>query len=416
MVNPWRLQHRLFPFPIIRPKTENIIRGLHRVDDTWIHPHKELGIDGLPGSFYRTFSPLVGEEIITLRIALLEGRTSMAYVNENIIVLIQKVSSPKTLKQYRSIALCTVIYKIVREVPQTYGLVSSQFFNYSKSPLCFGANTTQAVRESLGAILGVRIIHDPGRYLGAPLIIGCNKSAAFEFLRDKLISRVRGWTKICYLLGDVRFIFNRSDKLFLPISWVAIFFLVVLFLIWRLFSAPTDGLILQRIEVWRCIHAPTSLLAQVFAAKYFPNAPVPFDLLIWSNHSSGVYSICSGYFYLLRQHSSTVHTSPLWLFLSNLLIPPKIRMFGWRMAHEALPIGRRLQLAGLSDGLCPICGVVIEICMMHFVIVKLPGQFCKLLGSLFRPSMLIGTHVWNRRNMVVHEGRKTPGWQVLTAN
>ncbi|KAE8698855.1 hypothetical protein F3Y22_tig00110597pilonHSYRG00962 [Hibiscus syriacus] len=62
----------------------------------------------------------------------------------------------------------------------------------------------------------------------------------------------------------------------------------------------------------------------------------------------------------MRPPTPVPPVSSLWLTLSRLPTLPKIRMFGWWLAHEALPTGRCVFLVGLSDGFCPLCGTIEE--------------------------------------------------------
>ncbi|KAK9032690.1 hypothetical protein V6N11_056948 [Hibiscus sabdariffa] len=70
------------------------------------------------------------------------------------------------------------------------------------------------------------------------------------------------------------------------------------------------------------------------------------DILIWANHSSGLYSVRSAYHWLMRQQHNDAPPSTLWNKLSKLKTLPKIRIFIWRAAREALPVGTRLLTAG----------------------------------------------------------------------
>ncbi|KAE8709274.1 hypothetical protein F3Y22_tig00110332pilonHSYRG01231 [Hibiscus syriacus] len=65
----------------------------------------------------------------------------------------------------------------------------------------------------------------------------------------------------------------------------------------------------------------------------------------------------------MDQRQLSIVTSPLWLFFSRLEVPPKIRIFCWRLAHEALSVCQRLKLVGLSDEHSLMCGVATETCL-----------------------------------------------------
>ncbi|KAE8673375.1 hypothetical protein F3Y22_tig00111792pilonHSYRG00127 [Hibiscus syriacus] len=135
----------------------------------------------------------------------------------------------------------------------------------------------------------------------------------------------------------------------------------------------------QRVEA---PSVPSSLVSRVLSAKYFPSGdlfsatlrvfteadanlilqcsmvPVASDVRIWEGHSTGVYSARSGYHWLMRASSSPTVATSLWLFLSQLPTLLKVHLFGWRLAHEVLPVGSRLAMAGLSYGCKPGRGVL----------------------------------------------------------
>ncbi|KAK8568529.1 hypothetical protein V6N12_007077 [Hibiscus sabdariffa] len=73
------------------------------------------------------------------------------------------------------------------------------------------------------------------------------------------------------------------------------------------------------------------------------------DLLVWGNHSSGTYSTRSGYAWLMKPEPSMPSPPKLWHTLAKLKTLPKIRIFIWRVTHEALPVAARIG-ANNSDG------------------------------------------------------------------
>jgi hypothetical protein len=78
-----------------------------------IGPLKAPGADGFPARFFqRNWGILKDEILAAVRIFFKDG-TMPEGINETIIVLVPKHNDPKTLKDYRPIALCNVIYKII---------------------------------------------------------------------------------------------------------------------------------------------------------------------------------------------------------------------------------------------------------------------------------------------------------------
>ncbi|XP_039043654.1 uncharacterized protein LOC120182883 [Hibiscus syriacus] len=89
---------------------------LHNITYKQFHPAKAPGINGLPVSLYRSFWPLIGDDVKTFFLDILHGRTPMDSINKTVLVLIPKVKDRTLIHQFRPIELCTVIYKIVSKV------------------------------------------------------------------------------------------------------------------------------------------------------------------------------------------------------------------------------------------------------------------------------------------------------------
>ncbi|KAK8521921.1 hypothetical protein V6N12_066493 [Hibiscus sabdariffa] len=94
----------------------------------------------------------------------------------------------------------------------------------------------------------------------------------------------------------------------------------------------------QRVAAW-----DEALVRRVFA-------PDDAETII---RDSANYSVRSDYLWLQRPEHVTEQHLKTWLVLSQLnALLPKIRIFRWCIAHEALPVVSRLQAAGHTLGLC----------------------------------------------------------------
>ncbi|XP_033139897.1 uncharacterized protein LOC117131724 [Brassica rapa] len=96
------------------------------------------------------------------------------------------------------------------------------------------------------------------------------------------------------------------------------------------------------------------------------------DVLYWPASRSGVYTVKSGYYIqreidredLHEQVPSSPHTqiqhaliSKLW----KLKIPPKLRLFWWKVLHNGLPVADNLNKRGIRNySLCQVCGEELE--------------------------------------------------------
>ncbi|KAK8542192.1 hypothetical protein V6N12_014795 [Hibiscus sabdariffa] len=68
----------------------------------------------------------------------------------------------------------------------------------------------------------------------------------------------------------------------------------------------------------------------------------------------------SGYNWLLRRNTETTVPDRIWKYIAKLNTLPKIKIFAWRVCHEALPSGCRILSAGLGDGHCKLCERAVE--------------------------------------------------------
>ena len=77
-----------------------------------MHPHKSPGPDG----FFVKHWSFLKERVCDAVKEFLNGGEMPEAVNNTVLVLIPKIKSPQELAQYRPIALCNVLYKIVSKV------------------------------------------------------------------------------------------------------------------------------------------------------------------------------------------------------------------------------------------------------------------------------------------------------------
>ncbi|KAA3476013.1 reverse transcriptase [Gossypium australe] len=76
-------------------------------------PTKAPGEDGFSAIFYQQCLHIVQYEVSSFCLQILNGDRDFKQVNSTNIVLIPKVANPTSMKQFRPISLCNVIYKIM---------------------------------------------------------------------------------------------------------------------------------------------------------------------------------------------------------------------------------------------------------------------------------------------------------------
>lgn len=92
-------------------KVEEVVEAIKS-----IAPLKASGKDGYPAIFYQKYWNIIGEDVTTYCLDVLNGRRSIEEINQTSIVLIPKEKSPKSMNKFRPISLCKVIYKIISKV------------------------------------------------------------------------------------------------------------------------------------------------------------------------------------------------------------------------------------------------------------------------------------------------------------
>lgn len=94
---------------LIRPiTTEEFFKALCGIDDL-----KAPGCDGFNSYFFKKFWHVVGEEIIDTIMQLFEMYLP---INNTSITFIPKVKYPTSVREYRPISCCTIMYKIISKL------------------------------------------------------------------------------------------------------------------------------------------------------------------------------------------------------------------------------------------------------------------------------------------------------------
>ena len=106
-----------------------------------IRDDKAPGPDGLTARFYKECWDIVGNDVIQ-EVKLFFGTSHMKFgINHTNICMIPKITNPSTLSDYRPIALCNVLYKIISKYMFSEPIKSSLEYNSFGFSSCFHTGT-----------------------------------------------------------------------------------------------------------------------------------------------------------------------------------------------------------------------------------------------------------------------------------
>ena len=74
-----------------------------------------------------------------------------------------------------------------------YEQASSQKLNSDKTTFFFSQNVLGATKETLKNLLGVLEIREYEKYLGLPAVVGRNKRASLNYIKDRVWRKLQGW-------------------------------------------------------------------------------------------------------------------------------------------------------------------------------------------------------------------------------
>jgi hypothetical protein len=119
-----------------------------------MHPDKSPGPDGFNSAFYQNFWNLCGDDIFAAVKEWLGRGYFPSSLNETNICLILKCDNPSSIKDFRTISLCNILYKVISKLlANRLKLVLDKYISEEQSAFVEGRSIIH------NALIAIEIIH-----------------------------------------------------------------------------------------------------------------------------------------------------------------------------------------------------------------------------------------------------------------
>ena len=81
----------------------------------------------------------------------------------------------------------------IQEILGKYEKASGQKINNDKTTLFFSSNVANSSKELVKNLLGVLEIKEYEKYLGLPVVVGRNKKASLNYIKDRVWGKLQRW-------------------------------------------------------------------------------------------------------------------------------------------------------------------------------------------------------------------------------
>ncbi|CAN1136231.1 Putative ribonuclease H protein At1g65750 [Linum perenne] len=197
--------------------------------------------------------------------------------------------------------------RAMKRIFDTYANASEQLINYAKSGITFNKSTHVMLQDGVASVLGITEPFDRGRYLNLPSMVGRNKWANFQFIKDRVWERIQSWRGKMLSAGGKE-VLIKSVLQAIPTFYMNVFLLPkttteeierminsfwwgmkatggsgITWMRWeRLCVRKLDGgmgckdlygfnLAMVGKQGWKFMKEPNALVSRIFKAKYFPH-------------------------------------------------------------------------------------------------------------------------------------------------
>ncbi|XP_062021164.1 uncharacterized protein LOC133737669 [Rosa rugosa] len=204
----------------------------------------------------------------------------------------------------------------IQDVLEMYGRASGQLVNFTKSSVVFNKNVPEFMREEITSFLEVEEVESNEKYLGLPTYVGRKKTSTFQYIKDNLAKKLAIWQGKLLSGAGKDILMTRVVAQALPTYAMSVFQLTKNFCedleqmcarfwwgstldkskihwkTWKALCNPKEegGLgfcslsnfntAMLAKQSWRVVNNPTSLVARIYKAKYYP------DTTFWLTEAS----------------------------------------------------------------------------------------------------------------------------------
>ncbi|XP_050255150.1 uncharacterized protein LOC126701050 [Quercus robur] len=270
----------------------------------------------------------------------------------------------------------------IQEILGKYEVASGQKINFDKTTIFFSKNVPMSTKEQVQNLLRVPEIKEYEKYLGLLAVVGRNKRASLNYIKDRVWGKLQGWkekllsqaSKEVLLKVVVQAIPTFAMSCFrLPVGLCQDIEMLIRKFCGKVSSPPSDVgsnanvvMLINLVTGWWNTHLIDRHFYPLDAKliKSLPLCSIPqSDLLIWLKEKIGTYSVKSGYKLLCEWQNEELSQPRIfdidrnfWSSIWKIKVPRKIKHFIWKACSNSLPTKENLLKRKIvQDSVCQRC-------------------------------------------------------------
>ncbi|WOL10644.1 hypothetical protein Cni_G19403 [Canna indica] len=248
--------------------------------------------------------------------------------------------------------------RCIRDLFKHFEEMSGQQINEHKSSIFFSKNTPHRLRSHLSSIIHIPNIGEQDKYLGLPATVNRSKKETFDFIISRIRNKMDSWSS--------KFLSRAGKATLIKLVLAAMpNYAMSCFCISDVLCHKIDQLFDKNTRLWNttavCALFPPTVADTILKI----NIPTWHDKWVWHYNTNGAYTVASGYHLsesmsLHLSSSTSAIPSFRWRSIWKLKVPPRVKVFLWRLMHDCLPLkdGLRHQQIVIHDTCCPCASYI----------------------------------------------------------